>query len=110
MQDKLTYIFCIGWTVLCFGIFIIGTIYNSFFNKNVSDASWLAFWHIWVMASCLIGVLVTIWLTTGGIKDMIVMFKRLSAVDRNYTDDGTVTNKEADDSDRTCKRSVVGSK
>ncbi|OHB54003.1 MAG: hypothetical protein A2Y12_04980 [Planctomycetes bacterium GWF2_42_9] len=93
MQDKLTYILCIGWTVLCFGIFLVGTIYNTFFNKNVSDASWLAFWRIWLVASCLIGLLVTIWLTTGGIKDMILMFKRLSALDRNYADDGTVENK-----------------
>ena len=97
LQDKMTYILCIGWTVLCFGVFIVGTIYNAFFNKNVSDESWLRFWHIWVGASCLIGVLVTIWLTSGGIKDMILMFKRLSALDRNYSDDGTVINKDASD-------------
>lgn len=90
IQDKLTYIFCIGWIVLCFGVFIIGTIYNSFFNKNVSDASWLTFWRIWIVVSCFIGVLVTIWLTVGGMKDMIIMFKRLAALDRNYVDDGMV--------------------
>jgi SSS family solute:Na+ symporter len=100
LQDKLTYILCIGWTVLCFGIFAIGTIYNTFFNKNVSDASWLAFWRIWVIFSCLIGVLVTIWLTAGGIKDMILMFKRLSALDRDYTDDGTVIKKVTADNSK----------
>ena len=89
-RDKWTYAVCLGWSLFLFGVFIIGTIYNLFINRNVSDQTWLKFWYIWIIVSFAASVAVTIWLIIGGLKDMKKMFIRLSGIERNDSDDGTV--------------------
>ncbi len=88
--DKLTYAVCLGWTFLLIGTFTIGTIYNLFINKNVSDKTWATFWYIWLIVSIFGVVILTIWYSIGGLKNLKDMFRRLSTMERNDLDDGTV--------------------
>ena len=89
-QDKLAYAACIGWPLLVFGVFIVGTIYNTLINKNVSDQAWLQYWAIWLIVSLSVVVLLMVWFMIGGLKNLIDLFRRLRIAERDTGDDGTV--------------------
>lgn len=86
--DRVVYIFSVCWMLVQVSVFALGTLYNSI--VKVSDASWLVYWKYHVGAFLLLGCLVAVWFTIGGINDVIKMFKRLSTMQRNTEDDGMV--------------------
>ena len=78
------YVWTGGWTL----VFIIGTIYN--LSHEVSDKSWMAFWKYYVYIQMGLAIIVIIWFTIGGLKDIKVMINRLRTMKRDDSDDGFV--------------------
>ena len=87
--DKVIYIGTYVWTAVWVIIFIIGTIYN--LSTTVRDTTWMTFWKVYIYANLGASILAIIWFAIGGIKDIKTMLKKLSVMERNVDDDGTVT-------------------
>jgi len=87
----------VGWPLLVITVFIVGTIYNTCINRNVSDQTWLKYWYIWVIVSLTVVSSITVWFIIGGFKDMIELFRRLKVAERDAGDDGTVTKDDDED-------------
>ena len=86
--DKIIYIIAYVWTFIWVVVFIIGTIYN--LTGNVPNSSWMSFWKTFVLINLVASIMVVIWFTIGGIKDMKEMLHRLKTMVRDHGDDGTV--------------------
>lgn len=93
--DKVIYIAAYIWTFIWVAIFIIGTIMN--FTSKVPDSSWLEFWKIFVIANLIASIVIVIWFTLGGIKDLKDMLNRLNTMVRDHSDDGTVRKENTGD-------------
>ncbi len=86
--DKIIYIAAYSWTFIWVLIFVIGTIMN--LTSEISDASWLEFWKFFVITNLIASIVIVIWFTFGGIKDLKDMLNRLRTMVRDHKDDGTV--------------------
>ena len=77
------------WTMAWWGIFVIGTVINLFYN--ISDQAWSLFWwfKLWWF-SLILGTVCTIWIFFGGIRDAIRMFRDLKSERVDDSDDGSV--------------------
>jgi hypothetical protein len=55
------------------------------------DSWWLGFWHtkIWIELS--VAVVVIVWFTIGGVRDIRALLRTLSERDRDDADDGFVS-------------------
>ena len=73
-------------------IFVGVTIYNVAFD--VKTELWAEFWHLFAWLILSLGILTTVWFTCGGLIDLSRMFRRLSTLVRDDTDDGTVEHKK----------------
>jgi solute:Na+ symporter, SSS family len=81
----------LGWGILLFVVFIIGTTWN--FVDPWPLSVWSTFWNVIGIGIPVFFAFVTgIWFTWGGIKDMRDLFRRLSQEKINHLDDGTVVN------------------
>jgi SSS family solute:Na+ symporter len=89
-SDKILYTGSIAWCLLWTVIFIFGTSYSLIFG--ISFDMWAKFWHIRLWVFFIVGVFLTIWLTYGGTKDVLYMFRHLKGYTRNNLDDGRVVN------------------
>jgi solute:Na+ symporter, SSS family len=92
--DKVIYAAAYGWTLLWTLVFIVGTWYNV--TSEVSDASWLAFWHVFIIVNTVVSVFIIVWFTIGGTRDLREMLRRLSTATRNHADDGFVKKGDAE--------------
>ena len=86
--DRRIYITTLLWHVLWFAFFLIVTLYSAVFG--LSDEFWLGFWHFYIWMLFIVVVVVVLWLGTGGVFDVIKMFKRLATMERTDADDGWV--------------------
>ena len=86
--DRGVYYFCVVWMLTWAGIFLIGSIYGSLFPTT--DMFWLSYWKAQFSIFMLTGIIVTIWFSLGGVRDLARMFKRLNRIFRDEHDDGTV--------------------
>ncbi|NMC44096.1 MAG: sodium:solute symporter [candidate division Zixibacteria bacterium] len=86
--DKIIYILNYVWTGAWLLIFIVGTIYN--LTHDVSDASWLQFWRLYLVVHIAVSVIVIVWFLIGGFRDINAMHARLKTADRDARDDGFV--------------------
>ena len=86
--DKFIYITTYVWTFLWVVLFVIGTLYN--LSVDVEDTSWMEFWKIYVYINLAISIVVIIWFTIGGVKDMKDMFVQLKSQKIDEHDDGFV--------------------
>ncbi len=91
--DKFIYALIIAWTLGWFGIFVVGTIYN--FTSELSLDTWASFWRFYVYASVITVAVTLVWYLIGGVIDIKKMFRSLALVQRNDTDDGTVTDHQS---------------
>ena len=90
----------LGWGLLWFGVFIIGTAWNllpkiQFFAdmglKPWSLETWKTFWHVVGIGIPVFMSLVTaVWFIWGGSRDIFRLFSLLKAQTANELDDGTV--------------------
>jgi SSS family solute:Na+ symporter len=82
-------LFC--WNMFWFLVFAVMTLWYLInpWPLNV----WVAYWHIYsIVLPLLLGVVTTIWLTWGGTRDLLRLFKTLGNLKRNPLDDGSVVN------------------
>ena len=86
--DKLIYIVTYVWTFAWVIVFIIGTVFN--LTGTISDNSWMEFWYYYVIIQVIASVIVIIWFTIGGIKDVKIMLYKLKTMTRDAKDDGFV--------------------
>jgi solute:Na+ symporter, SSS family len=91
--DKIIYIAAYTWTFAWVAVFVVGTWFN--LTTEVSDRSWLDFWHVFILINTVVSVLIIIWFAIGGTRDLKDMLKRLATATRNHQDDGFIK-KEAD--------------
>jgi SSS family solute:Na+ symporter len=94
--DKVIYIatYCSTgfWTL----VFIAGTYYNIRYPGKVTDSHWVNFWRYFLWYQVTVSVVVVIWFTIGGFKDLRDMLSRLSTMKREASDDGFVRDGEED--------------
>jgi len=83
--------------LFCVAVFLIAfacvCIYN--LNHDVPTESWLAFWHFYLYAMFIIGSAFLVWITIGGIRDLIRLFAKLKTETLNIRDDGSVEGRHA---------------
>ena len=87
--DKLIYILNDVWTGIWTLVFIIGTIYN--LSNDVSDSSWMSFWKNYIYIFIVISILIIVWFTIGGFRDLKIMMNKLKTGQRDHGDDGWVS-------------------
>jgi len=85
-------IFC---TVVVLGIIIyfllfIGTALYHYFVKETTTQQWINFWYWYFRLMFMFGTIFLVWITVGGIKDLIKMFRQLKSAAIDNTDDGRV--------------------
>lgn len=86
--DRIVYLSSMAFTALLIAVFLIGTIYNVF--VKVPTASWVRFWGIYTAVVLAVTVIITFWITIGGVRDLKQMLRLLAAIKRNPLDDGMV--------------------
>lgn len=87
--DKFIYIATYIWILLWATLFIVGTVF--ILTHQVSDLSWMQFWYFYLEINIAIAIIVIVWFTIGGARDMKALFSRLGTMERDDKDDGFVT-------------------
>jgi len=89
--DKLLAGGLFGWSMLWFGVFVVGTTWNLIAPWPI--AVWSQFWFVVGIGIPVFFAFVTaIWFTWGGIRDMRLFFRRLRAERVDALDNGMVVN------------------
>jgi Na+/proline symporter len=91
--DTILYLFVTGWSVVWSGVFILGSILNSWLNLTVD--AWIPFWRFYVLLAVGLGVITTTWFSIGGCVDLVDLLRRLKTVTRSNVDDGTVIDRRS---------------
>jgi SSS family solute:Na+ symporter len=77
------------WTLSLVATFIIINVVGLIWV--LGDDDWMNIWKIWIYVFLVMSLFVTIWLTWGGLRDMIDLFRTLKLKKRDFSDDGTVS-------------------
>lgn len=86
--DRVIYFATMFWYVGWFLALLVVVAYNLIFD--VSQESWLSFWHIYIWFIFGVCSCVVVWLLIGGIIDVRKLFKLLAAIEVDQQDDGWV--------------------
>jgi SSS family solute:Na+ symporter len=86
--DKIIYVVAYAWTLIWSVIFLIGTFYN--LSSTVSDSSWMEFWKTFILINVVASIVVIIWFSIGGLRDLKDMLHRLKTMVRDHGDDGFI--------------------
>ena len=86
--DVIVTLLTVAWPAAWSVVFLVGTVYN--LSVDVPRESWLGFWTGWLGLTYAAGLVVTIWFTIGGIRDLIDLRRRLRAIRPDDRDDGRV--------------------
>ena len=78
----------LSWPLVWTVIFVVVTIYG--ITTDISDNTWLAYWHGWTWFVLGCAILVTMWFTIGGFFDMKYLFRKLRSRTSDESDDGHV--------------------
>jgi len=94
-RDKFLYLLTWGWNVVWVLIFAAGTIF--FLTREIRggdwsryDSWWLGFWHTKIWIELAVAVVVIVWFTIGGVRDVKALLRALAKKDRDVADDGFV--------------------
>ena len=93
--DRLIAYSIVGWFLIWLLVFVVGTVYG--IVKDPGELFWAKFWHIYLWILFVLAVVVTVWLSWGGIRDTFRLFKQLHTQERDYSDDGMVKSKNDDE-------------
>jgi len=88
LSDRIIYIAITGWSVGWGLIFVVLTLWGQFVGFR--PGFWDIFWCNYVWMTLLLSIMVTIWLSIGGFCEIPKVFKRLSSLKRDHTDDGSI--------------------
>ena len=89
-RDKVLYALTYGWTALWVGAFAVGTVWSLAFKNSVSVEAWAVYWKWYFIVQAATALIVIVWFTVGGLRDVKEMLHRLSSEHRDETDDGMV--------------------
>ncbi len=87
-RDRFITYVTLSWPLVWTLIFVVGTIYSLL--VDVPDAAWLKYWHGWTWFILGCAVIVTVWFTIGGFRDLRELYRLLRARRDNPADDGRV--------------------
>lgn len=87
--DRVIYWATTGWTFVWVLVFIAGTLFY-FFVKPFTSEQWFGFWKTYTYIFLAASIIVTIWFTIGGIKNLREMISALRHNLRDSKDDGYV--------------------
>ena len=62
--------------------------------NEVPTDSWLSFWHVYFHLIFVVGTLFSTWITIGGIRDLIRLFRSLKTESVDIHDDGNLQSLE----------------
>ena len=80
-----------GWSMLWFGVFVVGTVWNLIMPWPTSV--WSYFWFVVGIGIPIAFALITaVWFTWGGVRDMRLFFRRLKEERVDLLDNGMVVN------------------
>jgi SSS family solute:Na+ symporter len=88
--DKVIYWLTTGWTAAWVVVFFSGTLFY-FLVKPFTTDQWMTFWKIYTYIFLAASVIVTIWFTVGGLKNLKEMIHALRHNLRDHKDDGFVS-------------------
>ncbi len=57
---------------------------------TLSDESWAGLWHGYLWLVLVVGGIVTLWFTIGGVRDLVRLYNRLGSAQPDAADDGSV--------------------
>ncbi len=92
LGDKAIYWATTGWTAAWVIVFVIGTLFY-FFVKPFTNDQWMSFWQVYTYLFLGASIIVTIWFTIGGMKNLFEMIHALRHNIRDHKDDGFVERK-----------------
>lgn len=87
--DKAIYWITTGWTAVWVVVFVIGTLFY-FLVKPFTNDQWMTFWKVYTYLFLGASIIVTIWFTIGGFKNLAEMIHALRHNIRDHKDDGFV--------------------
>ncbi len=94
-RDKILYLLTWGWNVGWVLIFATATVF--FLTREIEqgdwsryDSWWLGFWHTKIWIELAVAVVVIVWFTIGGVRDVKALLQTLAQKDRDDADDGFV--------------------
>jgi len=87
--DKFIYWATTGWTAAWVVVFVIGTLFY-FFVKPFTNDQWMNFWQVYTYLFLGASIIVTVWFTIGGFKNLFEMIYALRHNIRDHKDDGFV--------------------
>jgi solute:Na+ symporter, SSS family len=92
--DRIITAVTISWPILFTLVFIAGMLREllaeSLGLEPISDAAWLEAWGWWLWCAIGTAMVVTVWFTIGGLRDLVRMFRLLGRVQADELDDGRV--------------------
>ena len=86
--EKMLFYSTFGWLMGWWLVFIIGVIVTIFYF--IPDTIWGSFWYCKIVLSVILGVVCTVWIFLGGIRDAFRMFRDLTLKQADQSDDGFV--------------------
>ena len=91
--DKAIYWATTGWTAGWVIVFVAGTLFY-FFVKPFTNDQWMTFWQVYTYLFLGASIIVTVWFTIGGLKNLFEMIHALRHNIRDHKDDGFVEHEE----------------
>ncbi len=88
-----------GYRIAWFIVFAVITLWNIPESWRWPESRWIAFWRVTaIWLPFVIAMVMVVWFTWGGLRDIKQLFARLRTTQRNALDDGTVVgHKNLDD-------------
>jgi len=86
--DKLIYIGSYIWIFFWLFAFLGGTI--TYFTIGIEDITWMKFWYLFLGLHLIAAIIVVVWFSIGGVKDIGDMFLRLRTQKKDVSDDGQI--------------------
>ncbi|MEE2681077.1 MAG: hypothetical protein VX641_01770 [Planctomycetota bacterium] len=86
--DRIATTITLLWPVLFTLVFIGVTIYAV--RYGLDRTWWAGYWHWWTYFAFAVAIVVTLWFTIGGFRDLRRMYRRLASYVADQTDDGRV--------------------
>ena len=86
--DKFIYYLTMGWSIVTAILFLTGTLLSVIFSWGTDI--WLKYWRGYIVVMVAVSVIVTVWISVGGVIDLRKMFKYLRTAKEDEEDDGRI--------------------
>jgi len=87
--DRIVTAVTLAWPVFFTLVFAGGLIAYAM-GASLSDATWASLWHVYLWVVLIVGGIVTVWFTIGGMRDLVRLYRRLRSAQPDAADDGSV--------------------